>query len=161
MSPTVPDLGAFLAFAKGDDLGMVLRSHLALEAVLNRAIEDATADIDGPVELDRLPFMSKVDVAIILRKVPPYLRPAFVQANRLRNHFAHHLDAHVSNEDANQLLGAFPPDAFDGFMFRAYQAARTSDVRDRSAFALAALFLHSAIYAGAVDVLASIRETPG
>lgn len=76
----LPSLDRFLQFVDGDDLGMVLRSHLALEVALNMVI--ASSSPDGLGGIERLPFMSKVDVVVLLGKLPPDTRRSFVVAKQ-------------------------------------------------------------------------------
>lgn len=101
-APTIAD---FVWFVTGDDLGMVVRSHLGLEVGLNQLLSDVAPEGS---ELDRLPFLAKVDVCIALRRVSPELRPAFVIVNRIRNRFAHSLHASVTEIDAQNLMAAIP-----------------------------------------------------
>lgn len=100
-----PTIASFLGFVMGDDLGMVARSHLSLEAGLNQLLSDVAPE-GG--ELDRLPFLAKVDVCIALRRVLPELRPAFLVVNRIRNRFAHDLHASATEIDALNLMAAIP-----------------------------------------------------
>jgi hypothetical protein len=66
-SAALPTWETFMRFLESDDLGMVLRCHLALEAALNKVIE-IRARPHRESELDRLPFVAKVDVCT--RSVP-------------------------------------------------------------------------------------------
>ncbi len=91
---SIPDLDAFLRFSRDDDLGMVLRSHLAVEAVLNATLKSAAPELN---ELDRLRFLQKVDVCIALGRFGMHLRRPFEIANKIRNRFAHSLSAQLTD----------------------------------------------------------------
>ena len=142
-----PDLDSFLSYESGDDLGMVLRSHLALEVVLNRIFDEATPAASH--DLDRLSFMLKVDVSIALRKVDAYSRPSFAIVNRIRNRFAHDLDAKITDAEADELVNSFPPDLWDAGIFRrSYFAALKGDAHAKVAFGCAVLYVLLIIAAG-------------
>ena len=155
----LPNLDRFLQFVDGDDLGMVLRSHLALEVTLNMVI--ASSSPDGLGDLERLPFMTKVDVLALLGKLPPDTRQSFAVANKVRNDFAHHLDAAITENRAAEFLASFHPSTWDGFQFRAHQAALAGTSRDKVAHCFATLFLIAAAYGGLVrELLASLPTPP-
>jgi hypothetical protein len=103
--PSVPPIAAFLGFVMGDDLGMVIRSHMSLEIGLNQLLVDVAPEGS---ELDRLPFLAKVDVCVALHRLLPELRPGFVIVNRIRNRFAHDLQASITDLDARDLMAAIP-----------------------------------------------------
>jgi hypothetical protein len=152
---SIPDLDAFLRFAEDDDLGMVLRSHLAVEAVLNAALKSASPG--GLNELDRLRFMQKVDVCIALGRVSIHLRRPFEVANKIRNRFAHSLAAELTNAQGEEFLDAFEPSVWDaGFVRRAYFAARReTSGSSKVGMAFAALYMFAAIDSGLTrDLLA-------
>lgn len=84
----------------------MLRSHLALEYCLNLTIKKASAH--GAGELDRLPFMAKVDVCALLKALPVMSRPMWVVGNRIRNRFAHDLHASITQRDADVFVASLP-----------------------------------------------------
>lgn len=150
-----PNLDRFLQFIAGDDLGLVLRSHLALEVTLNAVIESESES--SIRDLERVGFMAKVDEATRLGRLPADARPSFVVANKIRNDFAHRLDARITEERATEFLASFEPTQWDGFMFRAHQAAVAGTPRDRVGFCYATLFIIAASYGGLiVEILASM-----
>ncbi len=155
-----PNLDRFLQFVAGDDLGMVLRSHLALEVTLNAVIESISPS--GLGDIERIGFMAKVDVVTLLGKLPPDVRPSFAVANKIRNDFAHRLDTTITEARASEFLGSFHPSQWDGFMFRAYQAALAGTPRDKVGLCYATLFIVAATYGGLVrELLASIPAREG
>ena len=84
----------------------MLRSHLALEYCLNLTIKKASPR--GVGELDRLPFMAKVDVCSLVKALPATYRPMWIAANRVRNRFAHDLHASITQRDADDFLATIP-----------------------------------------------------
>lgn len=79
----LPSWETFVAFVFADDLSMILRCHLSLEVALNKVIE-VRAQPHPTSELDRLPFMAKVDLCIA---IGPYLGGA-VRRGLSRTSFA-------------------------------------------------------------------------
>jgi hypothetical protein len=84
---------------EGDDLIAVIRGHLWIDFLLNAALEAA---LDHPEEavLDRLPFPTRVDLAVALGVLARELGETCVAANRVRNRFAHDLDFELDDEVA-------------------------------------------------------------
>src|SRR5437879_480277 len=106
-----------------DDLGLIVRSHIILEAGLNFLLQP----FGGPgTELDRLSFMAKVDVGVALGRLTPDLRPGFAEVNKLRNRFAHDLDATLSRSDAESVIDSLP-DRFEVL----FAGQPEMDVRDQ------------------------------
>jgi hypothetical protein len=145
-SATVPTLEAFLDLSQSEDMVIVVRSHAALEVVINNALASVVPETRS--DLSRLPFMTRVDIAIAFGKVPDWMRESFVQANQLRNRFAHRLDEKVTKQDATRLLGTFTPDVWDGLMFRSYRAALKDTPARQVAFAYATMFIYCSMTAG-------------
>jgi hypothetical protein len=96
--------------------------------ILNAIIESVSPS--GLRDIERVGFMAKVDVVTLLGKLPPDVRLSFAVANKIRNDFAHHLDATITDERAAEFLASFHPTQWDGFMFRAYQAALAPSSRN-------------------------------
>lgn len=67
---------------------MVIRSHQTLEALLLLLLNECLQK-PGELDLSRLSFHLKVDLAVALGKLPPESRPLLVKLNALRNRFAH------------------------------------------------------------------------
>jgi len=153
--PEPPNLDRFLRFIAGDDLGLVIRSHLALEVTLNTVIESESES--SIRDLERVGFMAKVDEVTRLGRLPADARPSFVIANKIRNDFAHRLDARITEERATEFLASFDPTQWDGFIVRAHQAAVAGTPRDRVGFCYATLFIIAASYGGLIlEILASM-----
>lgn len=90
----------------GDDLTVVLRGHLSLEALLNELLDAAVpAQLD---ELHRLRFLQRVDLAIALGVLDASYREGWRGVNELRNRFAHDVNASLSAGDAGALFDRLP-----------------------------------------------------
>jgi hypothetical protein len=101
-SSNLPSFDTFIGFVQADDLSLILRSHIALEAALNKIIEMRATPNQGN-DLDRLGFMAKVDVSIALGALDPAHRGAWAMVNRIRNGFAHDLEASITARQAADL----------------------------------------------------------
>lgn len=104
-SAELPTWKTFLSYLTGDDLSLILRCHIALEASLNKVIE-TRSHANEQSELDRLAFTAKVDVCIALGAFQPRYRQAWVIVNRIRNQFAHNLNAQFTKQQADDLRQA-------------------------------------------------------
>jgi hypothetical protein len=91
-----------------DPLGAVVRGHLYVESLLITLIEEALLNPEA-IDLARLNFPLKMDLAVALGLVNPDDAPAFLFLNRLRNRFAHNVEATVSSEDEKAFLAAMSP----------------------------------------------------
>lgn len=99
-------LQAFLA--ADDDLTLVLRGHLSLEALLVHWL-----DFHRPPELtnlDDLRFPARVDMMVAMGKLPIESRAAWLAMNAIRNDFAHEVDATLDLTIARRLVDAMPTD---------------------------------------------------
>jgi hypothetical protein len=101
-----------------DDLTLVVRSHIAMEATLNRVL-DASLDGGLTTELEQLRFMQRVDLVIGLGRIDADTRPMFLWVNKLRNNYSHSLDAKLTKRQASEAVrlirdqGADPLDYAD------------------------------------------------
>lgn len=96
----------------GDELTAVLKTHLALEAVLHDVVRRHTREkLGGRLdEIDNLRFPALLDVAIALGAIPPDFRAPWREINSLRNQLAHDLDARITTERARRLYKVLPED---------------------------------------------------
>jgi hypothetical protein len=85
---------------------LVVRSHLYIEAVLTQLIEERLEE-PYALDLERLNFNTKLNLAVALGAVQKSEKPALVLLNRLRNRFAHKLNAQITKQDARQFLNSF------------------------------------------------------
>lgn len=86
-----------------DTMGVLIRGHLYLEAVLLRLIGEALEE-PGAIELDALRFPVKVDLAIALSAIPTYLRSPLISLNTLRNKVAHNVSVLITDSDQRNLF---------------------------------------------------------
>ncbi|HEY3128874.1 MAG TPA: hypothetical protein VGL91_05410, partial [Acidobacteriota bacterium] len=89
-----------------DAMAVVIRGHQAMQAILDSAI---AAALPGPhaIELHRLSFSLKVDLAIGLQLAHQDLRLPLLAFNRLRNSFAHDPAAALTEKETAELTQAF------------------------------------------------------
>ncbi|MDE2165977.1 MAG: hypothetical protein KGJ66_06535 [Alphaproteobacteria bacterium] len=78
-------------------------------------------------ELERAPFMLKVDFAINMRLVPDHIRPLLARLNRIRNKLVHDYFAKITKKDVAGLPTMVKPDAWD--MFARFGDSPTGQVR--------------------------------
>jgi hypothetical protein len=102
------DSERFYQFVNSDDeLTLVVRGHLSLEAVLNHILDRALPRGLGE-ELDSLRFPQRVDLALALGKLDIESRPVWMKINAIRNRFAHDFDAKITQAEAREALGMLP-----------------------------------------------------
>jgi hypothetical protein len=101
----VPNLANISDIVNGqqDILSMIIRSHQAIEAVLNAAISEALPNAHA-LEVERISFALKADLAAALQIVRMESLPSLQRFNTLRNRFAHRVDASFEANDATDLL---------------------------------------------------------
>ncbi|MEZ5193431.1 MAG: hypothetical protein R2734_13640 [Nocardioides sp.] len=89
----------------GDDvtsLELILRAHLWMETMLNRVIQSRLVNPEV-VNVDRMGFAAKVDLAHGLGGVEPQNVAWFRTLNRMRNRLAHELDGEPTNDELAEL----------------------------------------------------------
>lgn len=85
-----------------DVLSVVVRGHSALDAMLSDAIAKAIPAAHE-VELSRLSFPLKVDLAVATGMLGRECRPSMLGINKLRNQFAHTHDSVFTARQAAEL----------------------------------------------------------
>lgn len=88
-----------------DPLAVVLRGHQAVGCALDGAISQALPEPHA-LEVERLSFGLKVDLAISLNVLRPDSRGGFLALNGVRNRFAHRSDAAFEENDAKDFGNA-------------------------------------------------------
>lgn len=101
-----PDDIFFNSLLKEDQLGVVIRAHIQIEARLNLFLEAHTSH---PNQLPRLRFEQLAKLAVALGLDDKTL-PALLEFGNLRNAFAHRLDATLTDEMVNKLLQKLTPE---------------------------------------------------
>lgn len=84
-----------------EPLLVVVRGHQFLDELLNVAISEALA-VPHAVEVGRVSFPLKIDLAVALRIIPEDCRSAYMKINNVRNRFAHNSGAKFTRRDAQQ-----------------------------------------------------------
>jgi hypothetical protein len=96
---------AFIGVLFGeDDLGIVIRAHIHIEAKLLELLELLVTD-SKYLERMNLDFGQRVNLAVALGLKSEHA-PALTALGTLRNAFAHRLDAQLSEERVNSLYAA-------------------------------------------------------
>lgn len=108
MTMDFPTEDQFKAAHSAPDLhSMVVRTQSEIEVALRAVISEA---LDEPhkLEIEKLSFPLKVDLAIALRAINPQIRQTFLKLNRIRNNFAHDSRAEFSEQAARELKFTVP-----------------------------------------------------
>jgi hypothetical protein len=84
---------------------VLLRGHLWVESLINRILEIHMLDLSS-LDLDRMTFRQKIDVAQAFGFIAPEDGNAFRKLNRLRNKLAHNLKAAPSKGEIDDLVNA-------------------------------------------------------
>jgi hypothetical protein len=89
-------------------LTLILRSHLYVEMILLKRIEETFVN-KNVLDTSRVPFSVKTKLALALGKIDADDAKAFAILNRLRNNFAHDLDTEVNDHDEQMLYNTLSP----------------------------------------------------
>jgi len=103
-----PSEDAFIAALFGEDeLGVVVRAHIHIEA---RLLELLELLVEDPKHLERmtLDFSQRVHLATALGLKPEHA-PGLLAFGSIRNSFAHRLDTQLSDDRINNLYKALSP----------------------------------------------------
>jgi hypothetical protein len=139
----------FRALGQEDDLGMVVRAHIHVEAILLEVIGLSVARSD---ELPSLRFEQRVDLAVAVGAIDPTDGPALKALGSLRNAFAHKLNTELTAERVNGVYGALPErearvvrDLHEEN--RAPEAPRFEDLRARDRFIAIVIVMRAGLLA--------------
>lgn len=89
-----------------DLLTLGVRGHSAIDLNLRRFLSESLPAAHE-VELDRLSFSLKLDLAVALKGLRAESRPLFQRLNQLRNRLAHHPSATFTQKEADALIACF------------------------------------------------------
>jgi hypothetical protein len=91
-----------------DPLGAIIRAHIYIEHEVNAFIESQLADPQalGPLHLD---YDGRVQLAVALG-LPAGMKPALSNVGKLRNRFAHRLEASIGKQEVDGLKKAMGED---------------------------------------------------
>ena len=93
----------FIAILNAPDLAVLsIRGHIAIESVISDVIFQALPD-PHHLEVERLSFPLKLDLAVALKALQKDSRPLFMKLNVIRNRFAHQATAHLDEATACDL----------------------------------------------------------
>ena len=84
---------------------ILLRGHLWVESLINRILDIHMLDRSS-LDLDRITFRQKIDVAQAFGFIAPEDGNAFRKLNRLRNRLAHNLTAAPGKSEVDDLINA-------------------------------------------------------
>ena len=97
----------FLSHVNIDDpLTRVVRCHQDFDALLTEIINKVLIE-SHYLEVERIPFPLKVELAIALGKVEMELRSPLLKFNSIRNEFAHDSKTSLTEEDARDFYNVF------------------------------------------------------
>lgn len=91
---------------KDDELQLVLRGQLYIEAAIQKLIELTLAD-PTQIDLDRMLFPNKINLAVALGAISKEFTPPLLKLNKIRRGLAHDLNFTISHSDINALFDSF------------------------------------------------------
>ncbi len=94
-----------------DELGVVVRAHIHIEAWLNKVLSGLGVDIEC-LEKARLEYHQRVHLAVALGLKEQHRGPLLAFGN-IRNAFAHNIGATLTKERVNNLYNALSPEDQD------------------------------------------------
>jgi hypothetical protein len=107
--PRIPNWNQFSKVIDGsDELPLVIRSHQLIESALNGLITESLP-FSHSLEVRRLSFLLKVDMAIALGLLTPIFRGGYSKFNEIRNRFAHEAIANLDSKRCKDLFNALAP----------------------------------------------------
>lgn len=98
-----PTNDQFIKIALADDIVVLsIRGHIAIDSALSDVILQA---LPNPhlLEVERLSFLLKFDLAVALKSMNKNSRPLFQKLNAIRNQFAHQAAAEFNDTTAQEL----------------------------------------------------------
>lgn len=103
------DQDAFIKALMGEDeLGVVVRAHIHIEAWLNEVLSRLGVNMDY-LQKAQLEYHQRVHLAVALGLKTQH-RSLLLAFGNLRNAFAHNIKATLSNERVNNLYNALSPE---------------------------------------------------
>jgi hypothetical protein len=115
LADTTPEEIRFLKEIVGNDiLGVIIRGHLFIESRLTHLIEQKLPE-PGAIDLTRMNFHLKIDLAVAMGVLPYDLRPPLQVLNKLRNKLAHDVHKQITRADSERLFKSLPKVSRDVF----------------------------------------------
>lgn len=108
LSPSDAELGAQVLeeFANEDTRTALIRAHAYVDSSLRHLIRECLPE-PRALDIERISFALKVQLAIALGIVPTDFEPPLKKLNSLRNKIAHQVKADITDTDAKNLFGCF------------------------------------------------------
>jgi hypothetical protein len=97
-----------VALAYEDDLGVVLRVAVSIEASMKRAIVSEHPGAENGINWKTWSFARREELVGAMSRMPEELRSPLRQFQRMRNFLAH-TDREITNEDVEKLIKSMPP----------------------------------------------------
>jgi hypothetical protein len=95
-------------FINSDDLFVLsIKGHQAIETALNFTISEGFVQ-PHVLEVKKINFMLKVDLAVAMGILDSNLRPIFEKINSIRNRFAHQRKSTVEEKEGKDLFNLLP-----------------------------------------------------
>lgn len=110
------DEAFFMHLNSEDELGVVVRAHIHIEASLNAFVD---ARVPYPDRLPRLPYEGRLRLACALGLMHSHFDALKVLAD-IRNSFGHRVDAKLTDGKLKELYGKLPPETQE-LVVRAYE----------------------------------------
>jgi hypothetical protein len=141
----------------GEQIGRILRCHLAVEHFLTRVIEEMNPSL-GSLSHARVTFSQKLELADTRNPIISSLQPGLRRLNQIRNRIAHQLSATVTESDRDAILAiSFFRVAYESEM-RPYGAPSNEPLRVLEQFSeFAASMLHTLSGPGRDEFDAAVR----
>lgn len=109
MADDIPTDSEFQEILNSQDLlSKIIKGHQCIESVLNLAISEFLPE-PHVLEIRRLNFSLKVDLATALRIIDSESRITYHKINKLRNDFAHNFNADIKTNKVRELFNALSP----------------------------------------------------
>ena len=149
------DEAFFESLSVEDDLGMVVRAHIHVEAMLLEMI-DLLVPNPEPLKKMELEFHQRVTLAVALGKLDEKEAPALRALGKLRNDFAHRLDTQLSKDRVNNLYNALSADQ-KGLIQHVYRREGSGgpsfkEMSPRDRFIAMAISLRAMLLARIIDI---------
>jgi DNA-binding MltR family transcriptional regulator len=101
------DLQSFLDEINQEDfLQIIIRGHLYIESRLIQLIRENLHRPDA-IDLSKINFPTKLDLCVALGVLDEEEKKAYLHLNKLRNKFAHNLDALIDEDEIEAFLSDF------------------------------------------------------
>jgi hypothetical protein len=112
-----------------DTLTVLVRTHLHAEAKLIRLLQQCRPNPKA-LKIDRMTFARKLELGSAQKLITQPVTVQVAMLNKLRNRFAHNLDAEIVKADVDALLQSFVPAFREKIEMATTQAAEFKKITD-------------------------------